>query len=509
MESTIEALSNHYGTSKDFWSSKNNFKIIDTNENEGYNMVHYNNEAVSSTKPEDFLRRVRGLIIKENKVLIESFGYTPTAVVSEIIPDEKDNFIFTDTDLHTHIIHKDSLEKNPIYPLLDGTLIRVWKYKKNIHISTHKKLDAFKSHWGSSETFVELFNKYTCNYFNLEELFDDTNVENDIAVCHNFLLVDKDLLICSQIDMGEKSGFVLYINSINGNFPDVIKPKDVSVYDLKYTTDTFFKIEPLKTLEEQNKFIKYGFYPNINNDKASISSIGEGVVIFHSDRMIKVVSKDYENRSKIVNNDPNIIHRCWTILTESMFPKNGDDDYLSKFPILPTPSKEQLELIIQSEDFNKINECQILGEEKFIGKNNLETRNLRLLNALIHYSKSLPLIHKLSALCCYETILEYKSEVIKILCNEYDKYEQGIWGKPNQRDLKVYERIQNIVKEAKKYAKTRYSNGERIESMSEKQLLKKFTKENIRNLINKEYGENMHKIVRVLITSKNHNISDE
>ena len=54
--------------------------------------------------------------------------------------------------------------------------------------------------------------------------------------------------------------------------------------------------------------------------------------------MIKVVSKAYENRSKIVNNDPNIFHRAWTILTESMFPKSGEDNYLSKFPILPTPS---------------------------------------------------------------------------------------------------------------------------------------------------------------------------
>jgi hypothetical protein len=45
--------------------------------------------------------------------------------------------------------------------------------------------------------------------------------------------------------------------------------------------------------------------------------------------------------------------------------------------------------------------------------------------------------------------------------------------------------------------------------MNEKQLIKKFTKENIRNLINKEYGENMHKIVRVLITSQNKNTSDE
>lgn len=500
MESISEALSIHYSTSRDFWNDKN-FKVVDTNENEKYNLIHYNVDTINSTKSEDFLRRVRGLVIKDNKVLVESFGYTPTVVLSEMKPDENSDFTFIDTDLQSHFVSKQSMSKDSVYPLFDGTLLRVWKHNGNVHISTHKKLNASKSHWGSSQTFTELFKKYTENYFKVEDLFDE---EKDEIVCHNFLLVDNDLLICSQVDLGEKSGFVLYINSVNGSLPDDIPPKILSVYDVKSTTDTFFKMEPLKTLEDQNKFIKYGFYPEeLNGEK------GEGIVVFQDDRMIKIVSKSYENRSKIVNNDPNIIHRAWTILTESMYPKSGEDDYLSKFPILSTPSLDELKAIIETKQLKDLSSCKILKDEDFTLKNNLETRNLRLLNALIHYSNSLPISHKISALSCYESILENKTEVIKILCNDCDKYEQGLWGKPNPRDLKVFERIQTIIKEAKKYAKNRYSNGERFESMNEKQLIKKFTKENIRNLINKEYGENMHKIVRVLITSQNKNTSDE
>ena len=332
-------------------------------------------------------------------------------------------------------------------------------------------------------------------------MFNDEVIENDKVVCHNFLLVDSDLLICSQVDLGEKSGFVLYINSVNGSLPEAVAPKTVSAYELKYATDTYFKMETLSNLEDQNKFIKYGFHPEESND-----SLGEGVVIFRDDRMIKVVSKAYENRSKIVNNDPNVTHRSWTLLTESMYPKSGEDTYLSKFPILPTPTVDELKNAIQNKDCDLLKSCKLLKEENFTLKNNVETRNLRLLNALLHYSNSLPLPHKLYALSCYETILENKNEVIKILSNDGDKYDSGLWGKPNPRDLKVYERIQTIVKEAKKYAKTRYSNGERFESMNEKQLLKRFYKENIRNLINKEYGENMHKIVRVLITSQSKNV---
>lgn len=508
MESVSEALAQHFVTSENIWKS-DTFKVIDTNEDQGYNLVHYNIDTINSSKPEDFIRRVRGLIIKDNKVLVESFGYTPTVVVSELSLNDSGDFTLIDTDLQTHNISKESYSDSSVYPLLDGTLLRVWKHNGTIHISTHKKLNASKSHWGSSQTFTELFRKYTEKYFNLEDLFSiEENIESDKVVCHNFLLVDSDLLICSQVDLGEKSGFVLYINSVNGSLPEAVAPKTISAYEIKDSTDTYFKMEALSTLETQNKFIKYGFYPE-SNDKEIYSSRGEGVVIFQNDRMIKVVSKDYAKRSEIVNNDPNVIHRAWTILTESMYPKTGEDTYLSKFPILPTPSIDELKNAIENKDCYLLKSCKILKDENFVSKNNLDTRNLRFLNALLHYSNSLPLPHKLYALSCYETILNHKSEVIKILCNDSEKYDTGLWGKPNARDLKVYERIQTIVKEAKKYAKTRYSNGERFESMNEKQLLKKFYKENIRNLINKEYGENMHKIVRVLITSQNKNISEE
>lgn len=505
MESIISALSNHYINFKEISSEKDlSFKIIDTDEEQGYNLVHYNVDIVNSTKPEDFLRRVRGLIVKDNKVLVESFGYTPTVIVSELKPNENGDFKLVDTDLQTHSISKEEMSSNIVYPLLDGTLLRVWKHNGTIHISTHKKLDASRSHWGSSQTFTELFLKYTEKYFKLEDLFDDSNSENDKIVCHNFLLVDSDLLICSQVQFGQNNGFVLYINTANGSFPEKIYPISCSDGELKYTEDTFFKMDPLLTLEHQNDFIKYGFNPQEKNE-----SNGEGVVIFQNDRMIKVISKAYAKRSEIVNNDPNITHRAWTLLTESMFPKSGEDTYLSKFPILPTPTVDELQSIIETGDFSLFDKCKVLKEEDFVSKNNLETRNLRLLNTLIHYTKSLPIAHKISALSCYNSILEHKSEVIKILSNDGDKYESGLWGKPSPRDLKVFQRIQTIVKEAKKYAKTRYENGERFESMNEKQLLKKFYKENIRNLINKEYGENMHKIVRVLITSQNKNIEEE
>lgn len=507
MESISQALASYFVTSENCFTKNDQFKVIDNNEDQGYNLVHYNIDTINTSKPQDFIRRVRGLILKDNKVIVESFGYTPTVVVSELKSNESGDFTLIDTDLQTHNISKESFSDSSVYPLLDGTLLRVWKHNGTIHISTHKKLNANKSHWGSSQTFTELFLKYTKNYFNLEDLFDDSNIENEKVVCHNFLLVDSDLLICSQVDLGEKSGFVLYINSVNGTLPEAVVPKNISVYDLKYSTDTYFKMEILNTLESQNKFIKQGFYPDSPLD--SNDSKGEGVVIFQGDRMIKVVSKDYENRSKIVNNDPNIIHRGWTLLTESMFPKSGEDTYLSKFPILPTPTKDELQSIIESGDFSILDKCKILKDEDFVSKNNLETRNLRLLNVLLHYAKSLPIAHKVSAISCYNSILDHKSEVIKILCNDGDKYDSGLWGKPNTRDLKVFERIQTIVKEAKKYAKTRYSSGERFESMNEKQLLKKFYKENIRNLINKEYGENMHKIVRVLITSQSKNVSEE
>jgi hypothetical protein len=479
--------------------AKDNINVIDKHESLGLKLHHYDQNEVKKSSPKDSLRKVRGLVTNSSGVVVAtSFGYTPTIVLDKLT----DNYDFVDIDGKNQNINPSSVKA--IYPMLDGTLIRVWKHQSKIFVSTHKKIDASKSHWGSSENFTNLFLKYTENYFNLEDLFPET-IEEKYGVemppvIHNFLLVDMDTLVCSKINLGEKDGFVAYINTFNGGLYLKEAPENISVYDIKNTEKTFFSIKSLDTLEEQNEFLSHGF-SSMETNLNPLFQRGEGLVFLYKEKfddykLLKIVHPSYQRRSELVGNDPNILHRTWSILSQSLFPRKKDevDTYLEKFPPVPCPSVLQFSNI-EDTDYS------IPTEEALTKKNNLETKDLRFRNALIHYAMSLPIYHFVPALNCYNEVVKAKGKIINILRNDFEKYISGSWGKPSDRDLKVYERIQEICKEAKKFANTRYSNGERLDGKNEFQTIRQFTKDNLKGLINNEYGENMYKIVRVLITN--------
>jgi len=476
-------LATYFNTSPENFT---NIKVLDSNDDENLKLIHYDADTISETKPENHLRQVRGMIISNDAVIVPSFGYTPTVITDEFKPDESGNYKLIDKDLHTYNISSDSFK---VYPIFDGTLIRVWKKNGKVYASTHKRLDASRSFWGSSGKFLDLFKMYTENYFTLDDLFTDS--EN---VVHNFLLVDHDLLLCSHIDLNEKPGFVLYINSLNGSLPGSIKPVKISVYDIASIEDTFISVNSLDTVEEQNKFLQHGF-----------GQSPEGLLIQLKDRMIKVVHQKYQRRSEIVNNDANVTHRVYTLYTETMFPKSGEDTYLEKFPPTACPNDEQLKEF-ETKDFIEHSDYKnmtVPSESDLTENNSVETRNRRLLNAVMHYANSLPLVHQVYAIRCYNKLIESRSKVISLLIDDYSKYMNELWGSPSQRDLKVYQRINTMLNEATKFAKTRYTNGERIDTLTERQTIKKFIKQNIKNIVNKEFGENLYKIVRVLITDAN------
>lgn len=468
---------------------KGNYKVLDKKQDSNLTLYHYDINEIKSTSSDDPLRKIRGLILEDNKVIAKSYGYIPTVVVEKLPED----FNFTDVDSQKHSINPSTIKG--IYPMVDGTIIRVWKHNSVIYLSTHKKIDASKSHWGSSENFTDLFLKYTKNYFNLEDLF----TEDSQNVVHNFLLVNQDTLVCSKINLGAISGFVSYINSFNGTLPEKIMPLSMSIYDIKETEDTFFSIKPLETLEEQNTYLVSGFgccgegvviiYSNSVTDEANSFDVNEDYSI------LKIAHSDYYRRSELVGNDPNILHRAWTILSQSLYPRNkkDEDSYISKFPPIPCPS------VVQFSDLEDI-DYKTPSIEELTKKNNLESKDLRFRNALMHYALSLPVAFYKNALECYNEIISAKGKVITLLRKDYETYIHGNWGTPNARDLKVYQRIQAICQEAKKFAQVRYNNGERLEDKTQSQIIKQFTKDNIKALINNEYGENMYKIVRVLIT---------
>jgi hypothetical protein len=476
------------------------FRIVDTKTDLGVHMIHYDVDTIGETEVNDSIRNLRGSIVLEEKgIIVPSFGYTPTIITDSF--DEHGDFEDKDGNKHSLDEFWKSGDRKDILPMFDGTLLRVWKYNGTIYISTHKKIDATNSRWGASEKFVDMFKRYIEGVFDLEDLFKDISDSSDIPV-HNFLLVNIDLMIASKLhfENKKKDGFVVYINSKNCELP--IELPKVSFSEIRKTDHSVFKVSGLKTNEEIKDYLHFGFHSELKDVHTHIS-LGEGLILYNGKSMLKVVSSGYNRRAKIVDNDPNILHRVYEILTESQFPRDNKvaDTYLERFPALPCPTEEQIKSFTGNLLHGFPEDWKIPSDEELTGTISRESREMRFRNAVVHYTISLPLAHQKNALTSIDELLNDRFKAIQIVCGNYEKYAKGQFGDDiYPRDQKVYERIQEIVNESKKYAKLRVSRGEKLEGKSEIQCLKKFAVDNIRNLMLKEYGASIYKMVRVLVT---------
>jgi len=121
----------------------NNVTIVDEIPSENVQLVSYGQVSNSSSQKE---KESRGLVFHNEQLILKSFPY----------PDEygtSDGFEGFEALLAT---------LGPDYTVRDayeGTIIRVYAVNGVWHISTHRKLDAFKSRWSSKRSFGENFMK--------------------------------------------------------------------------------------------------------------------------------------------------------------------------------------------------------------------------------------------------------------------------------------------------------------------------------------------------------------
>jgi hypothetical protein len=104
----------------------------------------------SDNPPQSSLEyHVRGMVFCGENVVLRGFPYSKEHVIGNLIDingfptNEEENFIEGDNWVVTEAI--------------EGTLIRVFYFNNKWMITTHRKLDAYKSKWGNEKSFGDLF----------------------------------------------------------------------------------------------------------------------------------------------------------------------------------------------------------------------------------------------------------------------------------------------------------------------------------------------------------------
>lgn len=259
------------------------------------------------------IKQYRGVIKNsEDKIICKTFSFTP-------------EFASNDTEnINKHVI---PFIQNPnvIYtPAYEGCLIRLFNYKNKWYVSTHKKIDAFTSKWGSDRTFGDLFldahrhseSHQECRSYTNEEMFQFFDRIYDKDTIYVFILKNclENRIVCCASEQPQ--------------FEPILKIRgDDKIFQNEHAENYSRDI----TAEKLNEMMS----------KVDITKI-QGYMFINKDTLesIKIIRDDYIFYAMIRNNQPNILYRFIEIQ------QSGDEKNISYLYQLYPERKEYFDSFI-------------------------------------------------------------------------------------------------------------------------------------------------------------------
>lgn len=219
--------------------------------------LHYNQQklpeltsgALGYTIEEVFtILTVRGVIFDLDSKKIVCMSYPFTKVLQMNSTDKLDeclSSLYKEENLYPHGEFKECFS---------GALYRVYKHNGKVYASTHKKINASKSHFGRSRNFGDIFLKDQELFESLEDIYQNCD-DDDI---HIFLLNDEDLLIDTRDVHTEDRVIHLKTFSLENPekdcsyFPEFIKSYNANLYGSDSNMKLIHFTNPLSKEEVKN-----------------------------------------------------------------------------------------------------------------------------------------------------------------------------------------------------------------------------------------------------------------
>lgn len=248
-------------------------QIVDVNDD-----LELHHAVVCDDFSSDEIKAVRGHIkTLDGKLVCKSFAYTPEILSSNA--ELVDRFI------------KPFVEASAAaFTSFEGSLLRVWCFGDKWWISTHRRIDAFRSRWGSDISYGELFiQALTRNSLNFDE-WTSTLDKNNI---YTFLLRNgrKNRIVCDKYELPEIFLVGTFKRSDEGEFTYV---------DASVSNDTKLQSTPRVEYSSLEDIIAK---VNSSDPKAD-----QGVVFIDKNgASAKLVNPAYDKLARLRNNEPSII----------------------------------------------------------------------------------------------------------------------------------------------------------------------------------------------------------
>ena len=277
----------------------------------------------------DLVKHCRGVVFSDDEIVFRGFPYT------EEYTTETESFAKLKEKLNIS-----DLSRYRFFDSHEGALLRVFYWQNKWYISTHRKLDAFRSKWASKLSFGEMFKSA------IEHQYENQDSEF-YKYMQNFVNNDE-----SNTNKSSKNIFWKFINSLDqskqymflilNNYDNRIvcqAPENPVTYHVG-TTDKqgnmLKDILPIPYPHEYN-------FNSLEELTAKVEDNGpvnlQGIVIYDTttNKQYKVFNRDYYDLFQVRGNEPSVKYRYLQIRNNKrlvddlyyLYPKFADafDDY--------------------------------------------------------------------------------------------------------------------------------------------------------------------------------------
>lgn len=270
--------------------------------------------------PKEEVNHVRGVILdvlKEPRIVCKSFPYTPEYNM-EFLTKELDSESF---EIVEKVLQDES---TVVYPVIEGTTVRVFYHDSRWYFSTNKKMNSLQSKWCNA-VFSELFfntwfSKLDDAKVQLTEKFDPNNSDHvkkmnesfdeflSRELCYVFILISKENRIVSKCDKTR----IFLISSY-----DTSSNKRNDCPRIRNGNVSYLPIINIKSVERCVHLA--------NTSLSSLSIVSEGNVdnsfcgytVFNGDRILKLYTGRYVRKLALRNGEPSIRYRYIHLLKEA------------------------------------------------------------------------------------------------------------------------------------------------------------------------------------------------
>lgn len=231
------------------------------------------------------LQNCRGVVFHENEIIMKAFPYT--------IENSHTDFEEIDKNISS------LFDKCSFYDAHEGSLIRLFYFNNKWFMSTHRKLNAFKSKWASKDSFGTCFKRAL-----------EVEVQNNKDLSDTLPNNDNSLLERFQETLDKEKQYMFLVRHTDENRIVCEAPETPTLYHV----GTFVNGELVMTEDCKIPYPKKHQFNDLNDLLNHVDNIDirklQGIICFTpNNKQIKINHCDYNDLFRARGNEPSIKFR--------------------------------------------------------------------------------------------------------------------------------------------------------------------------------------------------------